>query len=120
MNIAGIAAAALNGVQGAITDAVAAGTVSRTAQGAYNVTTGVYATTVTVQTGRVVEAAATAKPRGDIFPGYVVGPQDRLLFLEGFTGIRENDVVNWRGITATIRAKADIGGAGTVFYAMVR
>ena len=110
----------MTGVAGAITDAVAVATVSRTVQGAYNVTTGAYATTVTVQTGRAVEALATAKPRGDMFPGYVVGPNDRLLLLEGFTSVRENDLVAARGITATVKAVFDIGGAGSVFYAMVR
>jgi hypothetical protein len=112
--IAAIAAKALNGVAAKITDAVQVATLTRTAQGAYDPQTGSMVKTNTTTTGRLVYCnAATVK---DIFPGYTVGPSDQLLLLEGFTSVQKNDLVN--GLT--VHEVQDIGGAGSVFYAVAR
>ena len=112
--IAAIAAEALDGVSLDITDAVQMATLSRAVEGYYDTATGTMSATAETQTGRLVYCnLATVK---DIFPGYTVGPSDQLLLLEGFTSVRKNDVVN--GMTVT--EVQDIGGAGTLFYAVAR
>jgi hypothetical protein len=112
--ISAIAAKALTKVSAKITDAVHTATLTRTAQGSYDPQTGAMDTTTTTQTGRLVYCnMATA---ADIFPGYTAGPSDQLLLLEGFTSARKNDVVNGM----TVREVQDIGGAGSLFYAVAR
>ena len=118
MKVADIAAMALNAVSPVITDAVHSATVTRTYNGAYDVTNGVYQTITVAQTGRVVFSSTS--PGRDMFPGYVVGPSDEVLMLEGFTDIAENDVIMAAGRTLTIMAAQDIGGAGTLFNVAAR
>lgn len=118
LTIARIAAMALNGAQGAISDAVPVATLTRTTQGAYDAANGLHLTTDTVTTGRAVfQGVAPAK---DMFPAYVVGPGDELILLEGFTSALENDVLTIGARTLTIMAVRDIGGAGSVFNVMAR
>lgn len=117
LSIASIAAMAVNPAQRAIPDAVPVATLARTAQGAYNATTGAYAKTVVEWTGRAVFQTVSPSRMAQ-FPGYVAGATDVLLLLEGFTSVRENDSVTIGGVARTIKAVADIGGAGTVYNVM--
>jgi hypothetical protein len=112
--IGAIAAEALDGVAADITDAVADATLVRTSQTFYDIPTGAMGTSTAEQTGRLVYCNPAAMP--DIFPGYTVGPSDQLLLLEGFTSVVKNDVVN--GLTVV--EVQDIGGAGSLFYAVAR
>lgn len=109
---------ALDGVAGAITDAVHAATLMRVAQGAYDPPTGTYQTTEATQTGRAV--FANERPIADVFPEYVAGPSDQLIMLEGFTSCRENDRLTIGGVARDVRQVQDIAGAGTVFYVVAR
>lgn len=112
--IAAIAAEALDGVAEDITDAVQAATLTRATDGFYDIATGSKATDPETQTGRLVFCNTSAV--ADIFPAYTVGPSDQLLLLEGFTSVLKNDVVN----NMTVTQVQDIGGAGSLFYAVAR
>ena len=119
LSVAQIAALAVGGVQGTIPDAVHSATLTRATQGAYSTATASYAIgTPIVQTGRAV--VATGTPIADVFPAYVVGPSDQLVFLEGFTSCMENDLLAYAGRTLIVRQTQDIAAAGSVFYAVAR
>ena len=115
--VTAIASAAFTAVNAAITDAIKACTVTKTALGAYNSATGAHATTTSNDTGRAVAGTQTAIQ--DTFPAYVVGPTDVLFYLEGLSAApAENDTLTIGGVDRTITAVGDIAGAGT-FYAVV-
>lgn len=116
--VAQIAARAFDKVQAKITDAIHAATLTRATQGAYNPTTGEYATTTDEQAGRAV--VDTVKPVEDVFPGYIVGPADELILLEGFTSAKENDELAFAGRTRIVRQVQDIVAAGSLFYVVAR
>lgn len=116
--VAEIAALALNAVDAAIPDATHSASLSFETQGAYNAVTGAYATTITTYTGgrAVVD---TVKPVADIFPDYVVGPSDSLIFLEGFVNVpQENWTLTFNGNDWAIKRVQDILDAGTIFFVM--
>jgi len=81
----------------------------------YNAVTGQWTlTTTTITGGRAIigtQAAIASK-----FPAYVAGPDDTLMFLEGFTSV---PAIGWRvtagGITRTIKAVGDIAEGGGFF-----
>lgn len=116
--IAAIASEALDAVALDITDAVPPATLTRTTQGAYDAANGLYLTTTATQTGRAVFCDISAE--ADKFPGYVVGPADEVLLLEGFTGVAKNDVVTIGARGMTIAAVQDIGGAGSLYMVVAR
>ena len=117
--VAQIADKALDAVSAAITDAVPACTLSWVTQGAYNTTTGTYAETPGSDTGRAV--IDTVKPVTDIFPDYVAGPGDELIFLEGLTTApKEGYKVTIGSVVRHIRQVQDIVGAGSLFYVIAR
>jgi hypothetical protein len=118
MNIAQIAAKAMNAAQGAITDAVHVATVTRMLQGVYDAASDTYDGAAIWETGRAVSTGAS--PRADMFPAYVIGPQDQAFMLEGFTTLAENDVLVVNGVSRTIMAVQDVGGAGTLFNVIAR
>lgn len=118
LTVAQIAAKALNAAQGAITDAVHVAYVSRADKASYDVATGAYANTPETQTGRAV--VQNAAPSTDQFPGYVAGPNDQVLMLEGFTSVKQNDVVTIGARDLTVMAVQDIAGAGTVYMVAAR
>lgn len=114
--VAAIAAEALNAVAGAVTDAVLSVSVASDTQGAYDPSTGSYALTTTTVNGRGV---LDDKPISDVFPDYVAGPKDMLILLEGFTDVKEGYRVTFNSKTYTVKAVADIMGAGTLFMAVI-
>ncbi|APX88648.1 hypothetical protein BV394_01970 [Brevirhabdus pacifica] len=117
--VAEIAAEAFTAVAAEITDAIQSATISYDTQGAYNATTGTYATTTTTLTGRSVVDQVT--PARDIFPDYVIGPRDEMVLLEGFTTVpKETWTLTFSGKDHTIMAVQDIVSAGTLFYVIVR
>ena len=118
LDVARIAKLAFDGVARAISGAIHPATLTRTTQGAYNPTTGAYATTTATQTGRAV--VDTAKPLQDVFPDYIVGAGDELILLEGFTSARENDSLSFAGRTRIIRQAQDVLAAGSLFYIVAR
>lgn len=116
--IAAIAAEALDAVALDITDAVHTATLTRTLPGAYDAVNGAYIAATETDTGRAVFCNVDAVP--DLFPAYAVGPSDQLMMLEGFTSVAENDALTIGTDTRTVRAVQDIGGAGSLFYAVAR
>lgn len=116
--VAEIGALAFNAVAAEITDAIHVATITRSTRGAYSTSTGEYAYSTADQTGRLV--VDTVKPVGDVFPEYVSGPNEVLLFLEGFTSCLEGDAITYQGKTRDIVKVQDIVAAGTLFYAVAR
>ena len=118
LTVAQIAAKALNAAQGAISDAVPVATLTRTTNGAYDADNDVYSTTAESWTGRAV--FQSIGPDNGGFPGYVVGPTDNLIMLEGFTSVLVNDTLTIGARTLTVMAVRDLAGAGTLWSVMAR
>lgn len=119
MDIAAIAGMAFDAVGGSIDGVIQPATLTRTAQGAYDPVTGTYATTTQTWSGRGLFGDAQAM--ADKFPAYVIGPTDRMLYLEGLgTAPKESDTVMVGGQALIIMAVADIVGAGQFFSTVAR
>ena len=118
--VAEIAAEAFTAVAADVTDVILTATVTKTAQGAYNATTGAYAETETDYTGRGV--VATERALTDYFPDYVAGPADTLVYLEGLSAApAEGDKLALTGHSdRIIRRVGDVVGAGTFFAVVAR
>lgn len=117
--IAAIAAEAFTAVSAELTDVIKSCTVTRTTQGEYDADAGEYETTTSSQTGRALIDQST--PISDIFPAYVVGPKDTMIWLEGLaTAPLENDTVTIGGTTRIITAVGDVVGAGGLFSVVAR
>lgn len=116
--IAAIAKEAFDGVVLEITDAVADARLARSTQGDYNVATGAYALIIGTQTGRAVFTNPAAA--ADMFPDYVIGPNDQAVLLEGFTSVKEADLVTVNSLVRTVLRVQDISDAGCLFFAVLR
>ena len=113
--VAEIAAEAFTAVAAELTDVIKTCSITRTTQGAYNPTTGTYATTTATATGRAV--FDTSNKIEDVLPGYVAGPAELIVYFEGLSFAPvENDTATIAGLTYTVKAVGDIAGAGS-FYA---
>lgn len=115
VTVAEIAKEAFDGVAVSIEGVVKAATMEYDTQGAYNAATGTYALTPTSGgAGRAI--VGTAKAVKSSFPAYVAGPNDILLYLEGFTS---SPSINWRvsidGVVRVIKHIGDVVGAGGFF-----
>jgi hypothetical protein len=123
--VAAIAAEAFTAVAEELPDVIKSCTITRTVQGAYDATTGAYSVTTTTYTGRALIATGGTVEGGvastikDMFPNYVAGPADVVIFIEGLsTAPKENDTVTIGGVARTIKAAGDIVGAGS-FYVVI-
>lgn len=117
--VAAIASEAFDDVDAELTGVIQACTVTTQAQGAYNATTGTYSETPTAYTGRAIMDQST--PINDVFPEYVVGPEDALFWLEGLSAApKENDVLAVASVDRTIRRVGDVVGVGTFFSVVAR
>lgn len=116
--IAEIANAAYTAVGTAIPGVIKSATLTRTIQGEYDAEAGAYATTTQTATGRAV--FDVSKPISDLFPDYVVGPTDKLVYLEGLSlAPKEGDALSAGG-DFKVRAVADIALAGGLYAAVVQ
>lgn len=119
--VASIAKEAFDAVAAEFTDTtIKACSLTRvTDPGTYNPGTGEYEGRVeTTATGRALFDTST--PVEDVFPAYVAGPSDRLVWLEGLSLIpAENETIAIGGQNHTVKAVGDVVGAGTFFSAMV-
>ncbi|ASY62524.1 hypothetical protein SJ05684_c10670 [Sinorhizobium sojae CCBAU 05684] len=120
--VAAIAEEVFDAVAEELSDVILSCTVTHKTQGAYDATTGAYSETTSTYTGRaLICTGATVEGVGgakitDIFPGYVAGPADVVMILEGLTGDpKENDTIAAGGVTRTIKAVGDVVGAGSFF-----
>ena len=115
LTVAQIAASAFTAVDAQVTGVVQTASMSYETKGAYNPATGTHISFSTdVTGGRVV--IDTSAAIANKFPGYVAGPDDLVLLLEGFPTVPQ---VGWTvtagGVTRTIKAVGDIAGAGAFF-----
>jgi hypothetical protein len=120
--VAAIAAEAFTAVAAEISGVIQACTLTKIAQGTYNPTTGQYSETTTTATGRAVIATGGTVEGGvantikDMFPAYVAGPADVVIFLiELSAAPKENDKITVGGVQRTIKAAGDIVGAGALY-----
>lgn len=115
VTVAEIAKTAFDAVASQITDAIHPATLGWVEKGAYDPEAGKYTETPKSDTGRVV--VDSAKPVADIFEGYIVGPADQLILMEGFkTAPVENYTLTFAGQTLTITRVQDIVAAGSLYY----
>lgn len=117
--VAEIAAAAFTKVNSKISGVIKACTITRTTQGEYDPSTGSYSTTTSTDTGRAVFDTKTKIE--DALPGYVAGPTEKLVWIEGLDTITsvENDTIVIGGSNYVIKAVGDVAGAGAFFAATV-
>lgn len=109
--VAEIAAAAFGAVTNAIPGVVQGATLTRRTTGTYNPTTGSHSATTATSPCSVV--FDIARPVRDLFPDYVIGPSEKLAYLEGLTfAPKENDTLS---IGGTVKMVADIAGAGDLY-----
>lgn len=120
--VAGIAAEAFTAVAAEVSGVVQPCTLTKVTQGAYNAATGQYSETTTTATGRAVIATGGSVEGGivstikDMFPAYVAGPADVVMFLiELSAAPKENDKITFGGVARTIKAAGDIVGAGALY-----
>jgi hypothetical protein len=117
--VAEIAASAFTAVNAQVTGIIKSCTLTRTTQGDYNPSTGAYDTTTSTDTGRALFDTSTKID--DALPGYVAGPTERLVWIEGLDALvpKENDAIAIGGVGYTVKAVGDIVGAGSFFAATV-
>ncbi|ANL84672.1 hypothetical protein [Rhizobium phaseoli] len=120
--VAAIAAEAFTAVAAEVSGVVQSCTLTKVTQGAYNAATGQYSETTTTATGRAVIATGGSVEGGiastikDMFPAYVAGPADVVMFLiELSAAPKENDKITVGGVARTIKAAGDIVGAGALY-----
>ena len=123
--VAAIAAEAFTAVAAELPDVIKACTLTHVTQGTYNATTGSYGETTTTATGRaLITTGSSSEGVGsatikDMFPNYVAGPADLVIFLEGLSmAPQENDTLTIGGVVRTIKAAGDIVGAAS-FYVVI-
>jgi hypothetical protein len=119
VTVARIAAKAFDAVAAKITDAIHPATLNWVERGAYDPVTATYPETPQSNPGRVVEDST--KPVSDVFEGYIAGPAEVLVLLEGFTvAPKENWSITYAGKTRTVMKVQDIVAAGSLFYVVAR
>jgi hypothetical protein len=120
--VAEIAKEAFDAVAQEMPDVIQAATLTRTTQGAYDPVTGSHTTTTQAWACRALFADERAlKGLADAFPSYVVGPSDRLTYIEGLaTHPIEGDAITIGGKNYLAQIIADIVGVGTFFSVIVR
>lgn len=114
--VSAIAAEAFDAVAAEFSDVVQTATLTRVTRGEYNPTTGAYPEVPATDTGRAVFDTQT--PIADALGGYVGGPGELLVYIEGLDSLtpKESDKIAIGGVNYTIRHVGDIVGAGS-FYA---
>jgi len=116
--ITAIADAAFDAVALAITDAIDDATISYDTNGTYNPSTGVYPVTTTTINGRAL--FDTEIPGNDIFPDTVIGPQDQLVLLEGFSAVvKEGYKLTVNSVDYEVKRAQAIVGSVSLQYAVV-
>lgn len=117
--VAEIAKEAFDGVAAEMPDVIQDASLTRTTQGVYDPSTGTYATTT--QTWNCRALFADEKAMADAFPAYVIGPADRMAYVEGLaTTPKEADAMTIGGQAVTVMRVGDIVGVGTFFSLIVR
>jgi|TARA_R110000803_G_scaffold99579_2_gene167688 hypothetical protein len=120
-----ISSAAFTAANAAITDVIDDATITYVSQGSYNYTTGTYAVTSTSVTGRAL--FDTEKPASDsgvssqgIFGDTIIGPQDQLVLLEGFSvEVKEGFQLTVNSINYEIKTAQKVVGSVSLQYAVV-
>lgn len=117
--VAEIASEAFTAVAAELTGVVKSATLTRTVQGEYDPETGTFETTTSTDTGRAIFDTSTKIE--DALPGYVAGPTEQLVWIEGLDTLepKENDAIAIVGVDYTVKHVGDIVGAGSLYAATV-
>lgn len=119
MRVADIAREAFEGVSDEIEGIIQPAVLQRAARGAHDPATGTRPQTIEQWPGRALKA--DEKALADIFPAYVIGPADSLVYLEGCAMIPvETDSLMINGAPNEVVRVGDIVGAGEFFVLIVR
>lgn len=119
VTVAEIAATALDAVSDAITDAVHDGEMFEILTGAYDTTTGTMEQ-YRESRGTCRAVFATETPIGDVFPDYVSGPQDTLVFLEGISAVPREGWILCTDQDYVVTRAQDILAVGSIVFAVVK
>jgi hypothetical protein len=118
--VAEIAAEAFTAVAAELTDVIRSVTITRTTNEDYDPTTGTFASSTASDSGRIVFDTST--PIRDALPGYVAGPGEELVYIEGLDSIepKENDSLSivGRGSYRVVQV-GNVAGSGGLFAATV-
>lgn len=118
ISVAEIAAKAFTAVSGAMSGVIKPATLTRTTQGVYDPATGSYTTTTVTTGGRAI--FDTSKPVEDVFPAYVIGPGESLVYFEGLSWApKETDEVTIDGQNYRVAIVSDVLHAGGLYAAIV-
>ena len=126
LSVADIAAKAFTAVAGKVTGVIKPATLTRSTNGTYDPVTGSYTATSTSATGRVLFATAdltgaSGTKIADLFPDYVAGPLDHLVYCEGMSLVpTENDALTVEGVTYSVLRGRDILLANGLAVAIAR
>lgn len=118
--VAEIAKEAFDGVAEEMPDVIQAASLTRTVRGEeYDSDTGSYL--VTTETWPCRALFADENSMADAFPAYVIGPSDRMVYVEGLTTTpNETDRMVIGGQPVIVQSVGDIVGVGTFFSLIVR
>lgn len=117
--VAAIAKSAFDGVAAELTGVIQSCTLTRTTLDDYDPSAGSHTTTASTDAGRAFFDTSTKIE--DALSGYVAGPTEKLVWIEGLTTLepRENDALAIGGVNHTVMATGDVVGAGGLYAATV-
>lgn len=120
ISVADIAKQAFDKVASKISGVIQAATITRTVNGTYNPTTGTYTQSTSTDTGRGVFASEDVAK--DIFPDYIIGPSDEMIYLEGLKSLapKETDNLAIGGRTLTIKRVRNLVNSGGLYAVMAQ
>jgi len=117
--LASINKTAFDAIAGAISGVIQTVVFSYETQSVYDPSTSTWGVTTTTITGRGV--LDTRKPIADLFPDYVAGPSEKLIWIEGITTPpQEGWMVNFNGADYTVTRVLDVLDAHEAFYVVVK
>lgn len=121
--IAAIAAEAFGAVAAELPDVIKSFSLTRRAQGEYDTVAGEHSIATSTDVGRAVFDFSTAQNfMESLFPGYTIGPADKLVYFEGLTTLSpaKGDAALIGGVAHTVQAAVNIMEAGSLYAAIVR
>lgn len=120
LTVANIAKRAFDGVAGKVTDVIHEGTLKRVIPGEYDPNTGMVEDETVTDSCRAI--FDNQQPLQDLFPDFVPGASDELVYLEGLTEMqpREGDSLETAGRTFAVIRTSDILRAQGLYSMIVR
>ena len=120
VSVADIAKSAFDKVSTKISGVIQTATMTRKSGGTYDPATGTYTNGTATDSGRGVFGSTDAAQ--DIFPEYVIGSSDELIYLEGFDTLapKETDELSIGGRTLKVMASRNLLNTGGLYVVMAQ